>query len=295
MKWKSRPVTALPCHTSLRRLERQLVKAEGVVPGVARLVWAQRKVMSLVQAMAYLDLISQIATDAADYHSGYIDEWTLTEQIAGASTAFAAFAVAEQWASSFRLAAGPFKLTASYLTQSVLLDVCAQMLEDCASKGLVSINDHLLKMFSEHIQGGRSVRGLRCAYASLGLNPDGYLDYSLEQIELQIDWMLSQQGNPLKLWSAYEYIRTHQRPELRDPWEPGTTNQESESNATLSEPLNKAEALKILGLDSDIVYDDATIRRQFLQLCLVHHPDKATGDHSSYLQLRAAYDCVYGQ
>jgi len=115
------------------------------------------------------------------------------------------------------------------------------------------------------------------------------------RIESQLDFALRHGGDALSLFSAYEYIRTRQLPELRDPLcETGTRNPQSFDQdcnwVMVRQAQSRAAALATLNLDPMMVHSQESIRRRYLELCLLHHPDKPCGNHNAYLQVRDAYE-----
>jgi len=76
----------------------------------------------------------------------------------------------------------------------------------------------VLQVSSNLLGTSREARILSCAYVMLGLSPIGAQEYTPVQIEAQIQFSLGVGGDQHVLWAAYEYIRTHQHPGLRDPF-----------------------------------------------------------------------------
>jgi len=118
--------------------------------------------------------------------------------------------------------------------------------------------------------------------------------YAPEEIEAQLAWMLQQPGaaeHTLRLWAAYAYVKEHQHPSLRDPWS-------QPARPPLEDPrdddgdLDVSSACQALNLDPDVLHTAEDLRKRYLQLLLVHHPDKPTGSPAAFLRLRAAYELL---
>jgi len=143
----------------------------------------------------------------------------------------------------------------------------------------------LIRAAGQRLSGGQKAKALRCAYASLGLSPIGASRYSRPEIECQLEWTLRQaRTDALRVWAAYEYIRENQHPALTNPWVA------PRGVATdCAETMDVTSACCRLHLDPSSPHSQPDLRRRYLQLALICHPDKPDGDHDTYVELHAAY------
>jgi len=245
-----------------------------LIPGLQTMAMCNGWAASIIFGTACIELMGQLAAESRSYATGEVDGRTLTEDILVASGSAAAFALGRYTSAIFAVGDGFAALAADQLGPS-----CAAF--------LMSI---LLRSAGQEIQGGARMRGLRNAYASLGLSPKGCLTYTPAEIEAQLDFRLRRPGRTerttLRLWAAYAYIREHQHPELIDPWH--QINDVWEGSVDLNYP----GACEALEMDPDNAFTAQELRRRYLKLSLMHHPDRPTGDHDTYLKLHAAYELL---
>jgi len=251
--------------------------------------------MMAAEKLAYAELGLHFFSDLWAYWDGRIDEWTLVEDVLSSAGTVAAFTFGS---TVMKLFIGGSAM--DMVVRQVVLHTTEEKLCEVMAHASAAVVGKLV----EHLAGTRESRALRCAYAYLGLSPRGMSEYSTARIESQLDFALRHGGNALELWSAYEFIRSRQHPDLRDPFrQPSRTNNSARGSGTppssapdhgwtIVQSEDFATSLEILNLDPTCEHSWVTIRSRFLELCLLHHPDKPTGDHQMYLQLRAAYELL---
>jgi len=241
------------------------------VPGLTQVMRLNGWTASIVLGAACLELVGQLAVEAQSYAAGEIDGHTLIEDILVASGSTAAFALGRC-------------ISAAFMVDDHWARIMADQLGPCCAALLMGV---LLRTAGRELSGGPRMCALRNAYSSLGLSPSGAIAYGTNEIEAQLEWRLRKnvsQKEALLLWAAYAYIREHQHPELADPWH--HVGQALGTRAILD---NQA-ACEVLRLDPSSSFTAGDLRRQYLRLSLVHHPDKPSGDHQTYLDLHGAYE-----
>lgn len=264
---------------------RQITKVSGALsnvqtrlpfflPGLQTVALLNGWAANIIFGTACLELMVQLAAQLRSYTSGEIDGRTLAEDALVASGSAATFALGRYTSSIFAVGEG-------------FAAVMGEQFGPSFAAFLMSI---LLRSAGQEMNGGTRMRALRNAYASLGLNSKGVLTYSPQEIETQLESRLRRpnrtERNTLRWWAAYAYIREHQHPELKDPWRHVN---DIWSGAT---DINYDKACAILNMNPDSTFTKADLRRRYLQLSLMHHPDRPTGDHQAYLRLHAAYDLL---
>eukprot|EP00929_Paragymnodinium_shiwhaense_P007916 TRINITY_DN111839_c0_g1_i1.p1 TRINITY_DN111839_c0_g1~~TRINITY_DN111839_c0_g1_i1.p1 ORF type:complete len:706 (-),score=123.95 TRINITY_DN111839_c0_g1_i1:193-2310(-) len=151
-------------------------------------------------------------------------------------------------------------------TRTFVEDVVADMAGGLAfAAGFVSTDSPLLGAYLNvvvceavrglFVAGGRIVgrsreeRSLACAYAMLGLNPQGVHLYTPSRIEQQLRYALYNCGDrhPVMIWTGYLYIKKHQYPELWNPYQADR------------------EAIDVLGLEPFQVHSLEVIRSAYNQ------------------------------
>lgn len=244
-----------------------------VIPGLQVLLQLNGWASSIILGTACLELTGQLVAEARAYATGEIDERTFAEDILVSSGSAAAFAVSRCVSAALCGSEHWAFMLADHLGPS-----CAALL-----MGI------LLRAVGRELNGGQKARALKNAYASLGLSPAGADKYTAAEIEAQLKYGLTKtvptDRELLRYWAAYAYIREHQHPELADPWQ-----HLSASPAVGAPLLDRRAACHELHLNPEVPHTAVELRRRYLQLSLVHHPDKPTGSHQSYLRLHGAYE-----
>lgn len=272
------PVERFAIWRQLSRVDGVLSKVQTrlpILPGLQTLAIWNGWAASIFFGTACFELAYRLAMELRSYAAGEVDGRTLTEDIFIASGSAAAFAL------------GRYATAIVSVGEGFFANFMVEQLGPSSAAFLVSL---LLRAAGQEIQGGPRMRALRNAYASLGLSPSGTLTYTPKEIETQLEYRLRRPGRDermtVRLWAAYAYIREHQHPELADPWQHVRDACDGTSN------INYPSACEAMQLDPEQPFTSAELRRCYLRLSLMHHPDRPTGDHETYLRLHAAYELL---
>jgi len=253
--------------------------------------------MMAAEKLASAELGMHALSEVWAYWHGQLDEWTLLEDALSAACTVSAFKLAPHLLKVIVGGASPSVM--DVLGRQVLLHTTGETLCEV----LASAASGVISKSMESLCGSREARALRCAYGCLGLSSKGIGEYTLSRIESQLEFSLRHGGDAILLCSAYEFIRARHHPHLRHPFLiacPDAAKRDSNNHGfeedcswlVVPGKKSRAASLAVLNLDPLVEHSQESIRRRFLELCLLHHPDKPSGNHDVYLKVRGAYEML---